>query len=206
MVDDVKNARHTRSARSWGSYPTVLRAVAVPRWRGKRYGHTPRSIPVIDSHQRAFSSSWSGGGAGGCAKGCAKSGAKDCAKSGANGCAKNDAEGAKGCVNGGAESGAKSGVNGGVNGCANGDANGCPMPGDGASTERWRVQSSSSSFAPPRQGHVERLPSMEKWGCQLEGRNGVRRACPERDPGADTGTTVRGTRGRVKTGAPKRGS
>lgn len=171
MVDDVKNARHTRSARSWGSYPTVLRAVAVPRWRGKRYGHTPRSIPVIDSHQRAFSSSWSGGGAGGCAKGCAKSG-----------------------------------VNGGVNGCANGDANGCPMPGDGASTERWRVQSSSSSFAPPRQGHVERLPSMEKWGCQLEGRNGVRRACPERDPGADTGTTVRGTRGRVKTGAPKRGS
>ena len=173
MLDDVKNTRRTRFARSWGSYPTVPRSVVVPRWRGKRCEHTPRSGHVTDSRRRAFSSSWLGGGA------------KDFAKGGAKG---------------GARSGANGDVNGDD---ANGGVNGCPMPpGDGVNMERWFVQSSSSPFVPLRQGRVERFQSTEKWGCRLEGRNDHQRAGHERDPGTDTGRTPRGTRQRVKIRAP----
>jgi len=65
VVDDVKNTRRTRSARSWGTYPTSTRGLAVPRWRGKQYERTPRSGPVIVPHRRVFSFSWAEGAPGG---------------------------------------------------------------------------------------------------------------------------------------------
>jgi len=61
-VHDVKNTRHTRSARSGGSCSTFRLALAVPQWRGKRYERTPRSRLVVGRHRRAFSSFWAEGG------------------------------------------------------------------------------------------------------------------------------------------------
>lgn len=57
MVDDVKNTRRTRSARSWGTYPTSTRGLVVPRWKGKQYERTPHSGLAIVPRRRVFSSS-----------------------------------------------------------------------------------------------------------------------------------------------------